>query len=75
MRGKKQAAKFSLHHNFTWLHLYSGQNRKVTLEMSPKLSLLNSHWDTEPTSHNQEGTGCQKQVSLQDVVRKQVSKD
>lgn len=35
----------------------------MTLEMSPKLSLLNSHWNMEPTSHNQEGTGCQKQVS------------
>lgn len=36
----------------------------VIFEMLPKLSLLNSQRNTEPTSYNQEGTGCQKQVSL-----------
>lgn len=35
----------------------------VIFEMLPKLSLLNSQRNTEPTSYNQEGTGCQKQVS------------
>lgn len=38
--------------------------------MSPKRSLLSSHWNMEPTSHNQGGVGRQKQVSLEDVVWK-----
>lgn len=66
----KQLLSLCVVFNVAAAYVFWAKQKKVTLEMSPKLSLLSSHWNMEPTSHNQEGAGCQKQVSLEDVVWK-----